>query len=134
MKFFDSIHAILEQYTVREVRIHVRHVNELIHACDPLDLYNGNNGYSLCIVNDILNSDTPSAGFDRFFFVCLRIDQPILMNIVDRRKGLEGNSIDFNVPEYLLPNQKEISLVPLFATNTKIKVRIVVIFDQSRTE
>ena len=47
----------IEQYTVREVRIHVRHVNELIHSCDPIDLYNGNNGYSLCIVNDITNGD-----------------------------------------------------------------------------
>ena len=47
----------LEQYTVREVRIHVRHINELIHSCDPIDLYSGNNGYSLCLVNDITNGD-----------------------------------------------------------------------------
>ena len=50
----------LEQYTVREVRIHVKHVNELIHACDPVDLYNGTNGYSLCLVNDITNGDLSS--------------------------------------------------------------------------
>ena len=47
----------LEQYTVREVRIHVRHINELIHSCDLNDLYNGTNGYSLCLVNDITNAD-----------------------------------------------------------------------------
>ena len=42
---------------MREVRIHVRHVNELIHSCDPVDLYNGANGYSLSIVNDITSND-----------------------------------------------------------------------------
>ena len=51
----------LEQYTVREVRIHVRHINELIHSCDPVDVYNGANGYSLCLVNDITNGDVSSA-------------------------------------------------------------------------
>jgi protein TIF31 len=57
----DTIWCLLpcfvEQYTVREVRMHVRHINELIHSCDPFDLYNGTNGYSLSIVNDITNSD-----------------------------------------------------------------------------
>lgn len=50
----------IEQYTVREVRIHVRHVNELIHSCDLIDLYNGNNGYSLSVVNEITNGDLPT--------------------------------------------------------------------------
>ena len=54
---------LLEQYTVREVRIHVKHVNELIHACDPVDLYNGVNGYSLCLVNEVTSGDlSPTFG------------------------------------------------------------------------
>ena len=101
--FSTSSSLVEEQYTVREVRIHVRHINELIHACDPLDLYNGTNGYSLCIVNDILNGSSSSS---------------------ERRKGHETNTVDFNVPEYLQPNQNEISLSPLFATNTKLKVKL----------
>jgi hypothetical protein len=65
---------LLEQYTVREVRIHVRHINELMHSCDPIDLYNGNNGYSLCIVNDIINGDILSNNGEKAFgFFCLFI-------------------------------------------------------------
>ena len=62
--FLHGGYVDLEQYTVREVRIHVRHVNELIHACDPVDSYNGTNGYSLCIVNDITNGDITSNSGD----------------------------------------------------------------------
>ena len=57
---FVKTNSYLEQYTVREVRIHVRHINELIHSCDPVDMYNGTNGYSLCVVNDITNGDISS--------------------------------------------------------------------------
>jgi len=90
-----------EQYTVREVRIHVKHLNELIHACDPVDLYNGTNGYSLCLVNDIANGDVSTT--------------------FDRRKGAEQNGLEFNVPDYLLPNQKDVQLSPLFATTSKTR-------------
>ncbi|UJR33486.1 hypothetical protein I4U23_020931 [Adineta vaga] len=101
LKEGSLLKVIEEQYTVREVRIHVRHVNELIHSCDPIDAYNGTNGYSLCIVNDITNTDIPLNS--------------------DRKKGIETNGTDFNVPEYLLPNQKDVQLTPLFTTNNKIR-------------
>ncbi|CAF3393139.1 unnamed protein product [Rotaria socialis] len=91
--------VIEEQYTVREVRIHVRHINELIHSCDLIDLYNGNNGYSLCMVNDITNGD--------------------IVSNTDRKKAAETNGFDFTVPEYLLPSQKDILVTPLFTTNNK---------------
>ncbi|CAF3343891.1 unnamed protein product [Rotaria sp. Silwood1] len=99
LKEGSLLKVIEEQYTVREVRIHVRHINELIHSCDSIDLYNGNNGYSLCMVNDITNGDIVSNS--------------------DRKKAAETNGFDFNVPEYLLPNQKDILLTPLFTTNNK---------------
>lgn len=41
---------------------------------------------------------------------------------LERRKGGETNGVDFSVPEYLLPNQKDISLTPLFAMNNKNRV------------
>ncbi len=47
----------------------------------------------------------------RFIFLCL-----------DRRKGGDINGNDFNVPDYLLPNQKDILLTPLFTTNNKANV------------
>ncbi|CAF3555097.1 unnamed protein product [Adineta steineri] len=101
LKEGSLLKVIDEQYTVREVRIHVRHINELIHSCDPIDSYNGTNGYSLCIVNDITNGDISTNS--------------------DRKKGTETNGLEFNVPEYLLPNQKDILLTPLFATNSKTR-------------
>ena len=42
---------------------------------------------------------------------------------LERRKGVETNGVDFSVPEYLLPNQKDILLTPLFAMNNKNRVR-----------
>ncbi|CAF2337641.1 unnamed protein product [Rotaria sp. Silwood2] len=99
LKEGSLLKVIEEQYTVREVRIHIRHINELIHSCDIIDLYNGNNGYSLCMVNDITNGDIVSNS--------------------ERKKAAETNGFDFNVPEYLLPNQKDILLTPLFTTNNK---------------
>ncbi|CAF1270031.1 unnamed protein product [Rotaria sordida] len=102
LKEGSLLKVVEEHYTVREVRIHIRHINELIHACDLNDLYNGTNNYSLCLVNDINTSETSS-----------------LLNI-DRRKGSETNGNDSIVPEYLLPNQKDILLTPLFTTNNKI--------------
>jgi hypothetical protein len=35
---------------------------------------------------------------------------------------MESSGNDFNVPEYLLPNQKDVQLTPLFITNNKISV------------
>ena len=45
-----------------------------------------------------------------------------LFEYLDRKKGVETNGIDFNVSEYLLPNQKDVLLTPLFAVNTKNRV------------
>ncbi|CAF0752547.1 unnamed protein product [Adineta ricciae] len=101
LKEGSVLKVIEEQYTVREVRIHIKHINELIHSCDPIDAYAGTNGYSLCVVNDMTNADILSPN--------------------DRKKGTETNGTDFNVPEYLLPNQKDVLLTPLFATNNKIR-------------
>ena len=111
-----------EQYTVREVRIHVRHINELIHSCDPIDLYSGNNGYSLCLVNDITNGDISSNnGKDKCQWSFRPFQKKDLFDL-ERRKGVESNGVDFSVPEYLLPNQKDIFLTPLFAMNNKNRV------------
>jgi hypothetical protein len=48
----------------------------------------------------------------------------ILMYVIllDRKKGAEINGVDFNVPEYLLPNQKDVLLTPLFTVNSKNRV------------
>jgi hypothetical protein len=105
------------------VRIHVRHLNELIHSCDLYDLYNGTNGYSLCLVNDITNGDITSlsntGNKKNIWFLNF-----VLCGFLDRRKGAETTGNDFNVPDYLLPNQKDVLMTPLFTTNNKVNVNI----------
>ena len=106
---------------MREVRIHVRHINELIHSCDPIDLYNGHNGYSLCLVNDITNGDISTNNGEK-----IKDENDCFWKsefVLERRKGAETNGVDFSVPEHLLPNQKDILLTPLFAMNNKNRVR-----------
>lgn len=57
LKEGSVIKLVDEPYTVREVRLHVRHVNDLIHSIDPIDNFNGVNCNSLSYVNDITNGD-----------------------------------------------------------------------------
>ena len=47
----------IEPYNVREVRLHVRHINDLIHSIDPIDNFNAVNCNSLTYVNDLTNGD-----------------------------------------------------------------------------
>jgi protein TIF31 len=51
------IRLVEEAYTVREVRLHVRHVNELIHSTDAIDNFNAVNCNSLSYVNDLTNNE-----------------------------------------------------------------------------
>ena len=65
----------------------------------------------------------------RAIMVSVMLERPISIDrsctvqfIVERRRGGEPNGADFNVPEYLLPNQEDVLLTPLFATTSRIKV------------
>ena len=42
---------------MREVRLHVRHINDLVHSIDPIDNFNAINCNSLTYVNEITNGD-----------------------------------------------------------------------------
>jgi hypothetical protein len=42
---------------VREVRLHVRHINDLMHSIDQIDNFNAVNCNSLTYVNEITNGD-----------------------------------------------------------------------------
>ena len=44
-----------EPYTVRQARIHVRHVRDLLKSEDPSDAYNGVDCQSLSFLTSILN-------------------------------------------------------------------------------
>jgi protein TIF31 len=53
LKDGSIIRLVDEPYTVREVRLHVRHINDLMHSIDPIDNFNAINCNSLTYVNDI---------------------------------------------------------------------------------
>ncbi|VDK52139.1 unnamed protein product [Anisakis simplex] len=89
--------VVEEPYTIREARIHVRHVRELIRSLDMTDAVNGAEGASLTYL--------------------------ATMTLGDRKKSLD-KLLECAPPEYLLPGHKERPLVPLFPTNTETVVAL----------
>ena len=51
------IKVVEEPYTVREARIHVRHIRDLLKSLDPADAYNGQECNSLSYLNIIAQGD-----------------------------------------------------------------------------
>ena len=51
------IRVVEEPYTVREARIHVRHVRDLLKSLDPVDAYNGMDCNSLSFLSAIAQGD-----------------------------------------------------------------------------
>ena len=46
-----------EPYTVREVRIHLLHMRDLLKSVDPTDAYNGSDFASLSFLNTVCQGD-----------------------------------------------------------------------------
>ncbi|XP_068246092.1 clustered mitochondria protein homolog isoform X1 [Palaemon carinicauda] len=78
-----------DPYTVREARIHVRHVRDLLKSLDPVDAYNGADCASLSFLNTVAQGD------------------------IMEKKRSPVESIDCTPPKYILPGCKERPLVPL---------------------
>ncbi|XP_075417300.1 clustered mitochondria protein homolog isoform X2 [Tenrec ecaudatus] len=87
------LRVVEEPYTVREARIHVRHVRDLLKSLDPSDAFNGVDCNSL----SFLSVFTDDSG--------------------KRKKGLEMDPIDCTPPEYILPGSRERPLCPLQPQN-----------------
>jgi hypothetical protein len=54
---FVFVQVVEEPYTMREARIHVRHVRDLLKSLDPADAYNGVDCSSLSFLNVITQGD-----------------------------------------------------------------------------
>ncbi|CAH0390274.1 unnamed protein product [Bemisia tabaci] len=83
------IKVVEEPYTMREARIHVRHVRDLLKSLDPADAYNGVDCCSLAFLNVITQGD-----------------------ILEKKKKSQ-ESVDCTPPEYIMPGCKERPLMPL---------------------
>ena len=57
LKEGSVIKVVEEPYTVREARIHVRHVRDLLKSLDPVDAYNGVECNSLSFLSLVVNGD-----------------------------------------------------------------------------
>ncbi|XP_055751767.1 clustered mitochondria protein homolog isoform X3 [Salvelinus fontinalis] len=95
--------VVEEPYTVREARIHVRHIRDLLKGLDPSDAYNGVDCNSLSFLSVFTDGDLGDSG-------------------KRKKKGSELEQIDCTPPEHILPGSKERPLLPLQPQNKDWKV------------
>ncbi|XP_058118642.1 clustered mitochondria protein homolog [Anopheles ziemanni] len=89
LKEGSVIRVVEEPYTMREARIHVRHVRDLLKSLDPADAYNGVDCSSLTFLNTITAGD------------------------IMEKKKLRQDSVDCTPPDFIMPGAKERPLLPL---------------------
>ncbi|XP_048859564.1 clustered mitochondria protein homolog isoform X2 [Brienomyrus brachyistius] len=90
--------VVEEPYTVREARIHVRHIRDLLKSLDPSDAYNGVDCNSLSFLSVFTDGDLGESE-------------------KRKKKGSELEQIDCTPPEHILPGSKDRPLVPLQPQN-----------------
>ncbi|XP_035033613.1 clustered mitochondria protein homolog isoform X1 [Hippoglossus stenolepis] len=88
------IKLVEDCYTVRDARLHLRHVCDLLRSLDPADAYNGVNGSSLSYLTFYTRGDKDGEN-------------------VGKRRVSEKESVDHRPPEFILPGCKERPLLPL---------------------
>ncbi|KAK5858736.1 hypothetical protein PBY51_002854 [Eleginops maclovinus] len=85
--------VVEDSYTVRDARLHLRHVRDLLKSLDPADAYNGVNCSSLSYLTLYTRGkDSESVG---------------------TRRASEKEPVDYSPPEYLLPGCKDRPLTRL---------------------
>ena len=85
------IKVVEEPYTVREARLHIRHVRDLLKSLDPIDAYNGIECNSLSFLSLISSSE-----------------------FLDKKKSLlRSDSVDCTPPDFIIPGCKDRLISPL---------------------
>ncbi|XP_059052836.1 clustered mitochondria protein homolog isoform X2 [Achroia grisella] len=95
LKEGSVIKVVEEPYTMREARIHVRHVRDLLKSIDYTDAYAGQECSSLAFLNIITQGD-----------------------ILEKKKS-RPESVDCTPPDYIMPGSTERPLLPLHPGLTK---------------
>ncbi|XP_040279427.1 clustered mitochondria protein homolog isoform X2 [Bufo bufo] len=90
--------VVEEPYTVREARIHVRHIRDLLKSLDPSDAFNGVDCNSLSFLSIFTDGDLGESG-------------------KKKKKGTELEQIDCTPPDNILPGSKERPLCALQPQN-----------------
>lgn len=85
LKEGSCVKVVEESYTIREARIHLRHVRDLLKSVDNGDAYNGIDCASLSFLNAVCQGD-----------------------ILEKKRGLgcggKQDSVDCTPPDYILPS------------------------------
>lgn len=129
---------------MREARIHVRHIRDLLKSLDPSDAYNGVDCNSLSFLSIFTDGDLGGKTLcetfrERFHVKCSYTNEATwsFFNFYvtadsgkRKKKGNELEQIDCTPPEHILPGSKERPLVPLQPQNKDWKVRSHTILDQ----
>merc|ERR1719188_2039625 len=89
LKEGSLIKVVEEPYTMREARIHVRHVRDLLKSIEPSDAYNGVDCASLSFLNTVCSGD------------------------IMEKKRSRPESVDCTPPECILPGSKDLPVLPL---------------------
>lgn len=95
LKEGSIIKVVEEPYTMREARIHVRHVRDLLKSIDYTDAYAGQECSSLAFLNVVTQGD-----------------------ILEKKKS-RPESVDCTPPDYIMPGSTERPLMPLHLGLTK---------------
>ncbi|CAH2096175.1 unnamed protein product [Euphydryas editha] len=95
LKEGSVIKVVEEPYTMREARIHVRHVRDLLKSIDYVDAYAGQECSSLAFLNVITQGD-----------------------ILEKKKS-RPESVDCTPPDYIMPGSTERPLMALHPGLTK---------------
>lgn len=90
LKEGSVIKVVEEPYTIREARIHLRHVRDLLKSVDMADACNGVDCNSLTFLNVITQGD-----------------------LLVEKKKLRSESVDCTPPDHILPNCRDRPLLPL---------------------
>uniref|UniRef100_UPI0037E941DA clustered mitochondria protein homolog n=1 Tax=Semicossyphus pulcher TaxID=241346 RepID=UPI0037E941DA len=88
------IKVVEDSYSVRDARLHLRHVRDLLRSLDPADAYNGVNCSSLSYLTFYTRRDKGDES-------------------VGNRRASEKESVDYRPPDYILPGCKDRPLTPL---------------------
>uniref|UniRef100_UPI00398ED766 clustered mitochondria protein homolog isoform X1 n=2 Tax=Pristiophorus japonicus TaxID=55135 RepID=UPI00398ED766 len=94
LKDGSVLRVVEEPYSVREARVHIRHVQDLLKSLDPADVYNGIECNSPSFLSSISGGDIgdmSASGKRKRRSVS---DQPL-------------DNIDYSPPEYILPGSKD---------------------------
>jgi protein TIF31 len=125
--------TVSESYNLREARIHVKHIRDLLKSLDSQDAYNGVDCSSLSFLNSIIGAELGVLGRLTVLFcifICLLSFENAAVNhdgvvtdVRTEKKVRMETAVDCQPPEFILPGCKDRPIVPLHSVFKDTQVR-----------